>query len=89
MEVTMNLKAIITIEHLIQASDVDHTMQHWKIFAKWNERLFHECSHAFLCGRAETNPAEGWYEGGLGFFDHYIIPLARKLKEWSLWSDFR
>ena len=81
MEGMMNLKATITIEHLIQASDVAHTMQHWKIFSKWNEPLFHECYHAHLCGRAKKNPAEGWYEGELGFFDHYIIPLANKLKE--------
>jgi class 3 adenylate cyclase len=77
----MNLKASITIEHLIQASDVAHTMQHWKIFVKWNERLFHECYYAYLSGRALTNPVEGWYQGEIGFFDFYIIPLAKKLKE--------
>lgn len=32
-------------------------------------------------GRAETNPADGWYKGELGFFDFYIIPLAKKLKD--------
>jgi hypothetical protein len=35
-------KATIVIEHLIQAPDVAHTMQHWHIYRKWNERLFHE-----------------------------------------------
>jgi len=35
-------KATIVIEHLIQASDVSHTMQHWHIYRKWNERLFEE-----------------------------------------------
>lgn len=30
-------------------------------------------------GRAEKNPAEGWYWGEIGFFDYYIIPLAKKL----------
>lgn len=29
---TVNRKATIVIEHLIQASDVAHTMQHWHIY---------------------------------------------------------
>lgn len=33
----MNRKATIVIEHMIQASDVAHTMQHWHIYRKWNE----------------------------------------------------
>lgn len=33
----MNRKATIVLEHLIQASDVAHTMQHWHIYRKWNE----------------------------------------------------
>jgi 3'5'-cyclic nucleotide phosphodiesterase len=28
-------KAIIVIEHIIQASDIAHTMQHWHIYRKW------------------------------------------------------
>ena len=42
-----NLKATIVIEHIIQASDVSHTMQHWHIYRKWNERLFREMSVAY------------------------------------------
>jgi 3'5'-cyclic nucleotide phosphodiesterase len=78
---TINRKATIVIEHLIQASDVAHTMQHWHIYRKWNERFFVECYQAYIDGRAETNPADGWYEGEKGFFDFYIIPLAKKLKD--------
>jgi len=33
-----DLKATIVMEHLVQASDVAHTMQHWDIYIKWNER---------------------------------------------------
>jgi hypothetical protein len=77
----VNRKATIVIEHLIQASDVAHTMQHWHIYQKWNERLFAEMSVAHLSGRMGKNPAEGWYQGELGFFDNYVIPLAKKLKE--------
>ena len=31
----VNRKATIVMEHLIQASDVAHTMQHWHIYRKW------------------------------------------------------
>jgi negative regulator of replication initiation len=78
---TVNRKATIVIEHLIQASDVAHTMQHWHIYRKWNERFFLECYQAYMDGRAEKNPADGWYEGEIGFYDYYIIPLAKKLKD--------
>ena len=36
---------------------------------------------AYQKGRLGKNPVEFWYEGELGFFDHYVIPLAKKLKE--------
>jgi 3'5'-cyclic nucleotide phosphodiesterase len=77
----VNRKATIVIEHLIQASDVSHTMQHWHIYRKWNERLFNEMYSAFREGRSDKNPADFWAKGEVGFFDFYIIPLAKKLKE--------
>jgi len=78
--IAINRKATIVLEHLMQASDVSHTMQHWVVFQKWNERLFNEMYHAFVDGRSERDPSEGWYKGELGFFDYYIIPLAKKLE---------
>ena len=78
--VDKNRKATIVIEHLIQASDVAHTMQHWHIYQKWNERLFAEMLDAYNTGRWNRDPVPGWYEGELGFFDNYVIPLAKKLK---------
>ena len=77
----INRKATIVIEHLIQASDVSHTMQHWHVFRKWNQSLFEEMYEAYRSGRAATNPADFWYQGEIGFFDFYIIPLAKKLKD--------
>ena len=77
----INRKATIVIEHLIQASDVAHTMQHWHIYRKWNEKFFHEMYLAYKAGRSESDPVEFWYKGELGFFDFYIIPLAKKLKD--------
>lgn len=46
-----------------------------------NERFFRECYKAYKDGRAESDPAISWYKGEMGFFDFYIIPLAKKLKE--------
>ncbi|KAG7370377.1 adenylate/guanylate cyclase [Nitzschia inconspicua] len=74
-------KATIVIEHIVQAADVSHMMQHWHVYLKWNERFFRECYKAFLDGRMENDPTEGWYKGEMGFFDFYIIPLAKKLKD--------
>eukprot|EP00980_Cylindrotheca_fusiformis_P017298 scaffold5354_cov110-Cylindrotheca_fusiformis.AAC.3 len=73
-------KATIVIEHLIQASDVSHTMQHWHIYKKWNERFFMECYAAYKEGRADSDPSQNWYKGEIGFFDYYVIPLAKKLQ---------
>lgn len=36
---------------------------------------------AFRLGRAEKNPADFWYEGEIGFFDFYVVPLSKKLDE--------
>ena len=75
------LRATIVIEHIIQASDVSHTMQHWHVYQKWNKRLFLEMYQAHREGRLGADPATFWYQGELGFFDNYVIPLAKKLKD--------
>lgn len=78
-QVAANRKATVVLEHLIQASDVSHTMQHWQVFSMWNKKLFFEMYRAFLDGRTDKDPSESWFEGEIGFFDFYIIPLAKKL----------
>jgi len=80
-KIASDRKATIVIAHLIQASDVSHTMQHWHIYRKWNQRLFHELYQAYVDGRAHKDPSLFWYKGEIGFFDFYIIPLAKKLKD--------
>ena len=80
-EDTINRKATIVIEHLIQASDVSHTMQHWHVYTKWNKRLFEEMYCSYRNGRWDTNPSVNWYKGEIGFFEGYVIPLATKLKQ--------
>ena len=62
----VNRKATIVLEHLIQASDVSHTMQHWHVYRKWNERLFREVYKAYTDGRIDKDPSEGWYRGEIG-----------------------
>lgn len=81
LEEDRNRKATIVIEHLLQASDVSHTMQHWHVFRKWNEKLFMELYVAYRQGRAAADPAVFWAKGEIGFFDFYVIPLAKKLKD--------
>ena len=76
-----NCKASIIIKHLIQASDVAHTMQHWHVYLKWNKRLFEEMYIAHKTGRGDRDPSEYWYEAELKVFDNDIIPLTKKLKE--------
>ncbi|KAL3940795.1 MAG: hypothetical protein SGBAC_004733 [Bacillariaceae sp.] len=76
-----DLRATIVIEYIIQASDVVHTMQHWTVYQKWNKRLFFEMMSAYKAGRVDKDPSEGWYGGELWFFDNYIIPLAKKLRD--------
>ena len=78
---SVNRKATIVIEHIIQASDVSHTMQHWHVYTKWNEKLFQEQYLAYLDGRQVKDPTDGWYGGELWFYDNYVIPLAKKLAE--------
>jgi class 3 adenylate cyclase len=84
--VTKDLRATIVMEHIIQASDVSHTMQHWHIYQKWNRRLFEEMYAAFKAGRLSSDPRNFWYKGELAFFDNYVIPLATKLKECNVFG---
>merc|ERR1712007_185155 len=71
----------------MKASDVSHTMQHWHTFKKWNKRLYSELSKAYREGRGATDPRENWYGGEIGFFDFYIIPMGKKLKECGVFGS--
>lgn len=75
----INRKATIVLEHLIQASDVCHMMQHFEVYRDWNEHFFFELYAAYEAGRANEDPTDGWYNGEIGFYDFYVIPLAKKL----------
>ena len=36
---------------------------------------------AYRQGRMGKDPSDFWYQGEISFFENYIIPLAKKLKE--------
>ena len=82
-----SLKATLVFEQIMQASDVSHTMQHWHTFKKWNKKLYSELSKAYREGRGASDPRENWYGGEIGFFDFYIIPLAKKLRECGVFGS--
>ena len=82
-----SLKATLVFEQIMQASDVAHTMQHWETFKKWNKHLYKELSKGYREGRGASDPRENWYGSEIGFFDFYIIPLAKKLKECGVFGS--
>ena len=83
---TNDARATVVIEHIMQASDVCHTMQHWHIYRRFNSKLFEEIAVAYKEGRCAANPAEFWYQGELKFFDNYVIPLAQKLRDCNIFG---
>lgn len=74
------LKASTVLEQMIQTADVAHTMQSWEVFMKWNTKLYDELWSAKLKGRGPDVSAN-WFNGQMGFFDHYILPLAKRLEQ--------
>lgn len=74
------LKASTVLEQMIQTADVAHTMQSWEVFMKWNTKLYDELWAAKLKGRGPDVSAN-WFKGQMGFFDHYILPLAKRLEQ--------
>ena len=81
------LRATLVVETMMQASNMAHTMQHWQVYVKWNERLFAERYRAFVSGREVTDPAKTWYKAELDIFDNFTIPLAQKLKDENVFGD--
>ena len=41
---------------------------------------------AYATGKVAVDPSTNWYNGELGFFDFYLIPLAMKLKECGIFG---
>jgi len=84
---SINRKATIVTEHVLGHNVVPRSMADSyfsvscrSVYRKWNENLFRESYAAYIAGRAATDPSVNWYKGEIGFFDFYIIPLAKKLE---------
>lgn len=80
------LRASSVLEQLIQAADVAHSMQCWPIFLKWNAKLYDELWAAKLAGRG-ADVSEVWFKGQIGFFDNYIMPLAKRLGQCGVFGE--
>ena len=79
-------RATALLETIIQVANVSHTMQDWTIYRRWNEKLFAEMQLAYGSGRA-LEPSVHWYRGELAFYDHYVLPLAKRLEESGIYSN--
>jgi atrial natriuretic peptide receptor A len=71
------LQKCVRNEHLMLLSDISHLLQGWENFVKWNFRLYKELMECFKYGQCD-DPRSGWYQGQIGFFEHYILPLAKR-----------
>ncbi|KAL7430546.1 hypothetical protein ACHAXM_002325 [Skeletonema potamos] len=71
-------KATVVLEQMIRAADVAALLQDWNNVMKWSTRLYKELKNGFLSDRGE-DPAIGWYDNQIKFFDFYIKPLAKNL----------
>mmetsp|Transcript_3017 Transcript_3017/g.4360 ORF Transcript_3017/g.4360 Transcript_3017/m.4360 type:complete len:705 (-) Transcript_3017:465-2579(-) len=80
------LKATVVLEWMIKAADVGALLQCFQNFMKWSSRLFDEMYLAYRSGRC-SNPADGWYENQITFFDSYIAQLATRLKETGVFGE--
>lgn len=80
-------RATIILEYLIQASDIVHSMQSWEMYTKFNRRLFRELYCTFVTGENDVDPRLDWFQGEIGFFDFYVIPLAQKLHDCQVFGE--
>ena len=74
------LERCVAVEHLMQICDVAHLMQDWETFLKFNYRLYKELMACHKNG-AMPDPSPNWAVGQIGFFTHYVIPLAKRVEK--------
>ena len=79
-------KATVVLEQMIRAADVAALLQDWNNVMKWSTRLYKELKNGFLSNRGE-DPAVGWYDNQIKFFDFYIKPLAKNLGVMGVFDD--
>ena len=76
----------VAIEHIIQGADWSHYMQQFDAFVTWNEKQFSEAYKNYQNGILRTNPVENWYFTQLAFFETYIIPLSKRIRNCGLFG---
>ena len=75
------------LETIMNVADVAHTMQSFRVFVKWNRRLFKELYVAHLSNRLSFDPSENWYQNQIGFFTLFILPLTHKMKKCGIFGS--
>jgi hypothetical protein len=89
LEEIADQRAWVVLEHLIQVSDVSHTVQPLNVFLKWNKLLFKEMYILHKTGRLggtdvpnhnKNDPSKDWYDNEIKFFDGHVIPLAERVR---------
>merc|ERR1719223_532451 len=83
-----NLRATLTVEHIMQVTDFSHYMQSFQIYMKWNERLFEEAYQSYHAGRSEKNPVLGWYYSELANFDRFLLPALSRLADTGVFGGY-
>lgn len=81
-ELTVDLQCLeycVVTEHLMQLSDVSHSMQDWGLFLKFNFRYYKELMDCHRNGYM-SDPTPDWAKGQVGFFTNYVIPLAKRVE---------
>jgi len=68
-------RATIVIEHIIHVSDIAHTVRHWHMYRKWNERLYQEMYAAYKVGRILKNG----FDFGVGIHGEIVRTHVRTL----------
>jgi hypothetical protein len=73
-------QATILLEHMVQISTMAHMVQNWESYKIWNRRLYEEMHKAFIDRRILRDPSQRWFEGELGCFDFFVLPLTKRLR---------
>lgn len=81
------LRHSVVIETMLNVADVAHSMQSWELFLFWNHNLFEELHDAFMSGRSENDPCNGWCENQLKFYKFYVVPLAEKMQKVGVFGE--
>jgi hypothetical protein len=82
----MDRKDETILELLLQLADVGHCAQRWETLILWNQRCLTEFVSAAANGKG-IDPSDAWFKGQISFFDHYIIPLAERIRMGDIFSQ--